>query len=83
MYGTKTDLARLKDNALERRLQHSIDRILLDGIPFCEFLSWVGGTDPDWVGELEPIDCVSPDIPHQYVRIKGIPPRIVGESIWV
>ena len=24
-----------------------IDRILLGGIPFCEFLSWVGGTDLD------------------------------------
>ena len=58
-----------------------VDWILLSGIPFCKFLSWVGSTDSDWVRELETIDWVSPDIPHQYVRIRGVLPRIVGELI--
>ena len=60
-----------------------VDRILLDGIPFCKFLSWIGGTDPNWIKNLETINWVSPDIPHQYIRIKGVFSKIVGELIWV
>ena len=26
-----------------------VDWIILGGVPCCEFLSWVGGTDSDWI----------------------------------
>ena len=73
------DAMKIKEVVWQKFIE--VDRILLGGIPFCEFLSWVSGTDSDWVGELEVIDWVSLDIPHQYVHIKGILPRVIGKLI--